>query len=254
MSDWQRCRVWSVSPCRLSGWCGIWLIETLFRCCYSFTGLRTVGAFARHQSSSGTSPVKRNLGWASWWVVLTKANTGDRWRGRRLKRGWSLGGQHGGEEGSWREAGLEWRGGTAAVGGRGGAGAQKLPWTKGWLRSTSAVGRHFSSTNTCRRKSLHASVTPSGSMGFVGCVAILNMAAMASYSAHGGFWVSISTTVQATLLYTESLFNWNKYCLTCSIWVIKGFYYCNFMNRVRKQQKYFSAPVLTALFTQEYAP
>lgn len=113
----------------------------------------------------------------------------------------------GGEEGSWREAGLEWRGGTAAAGGRRGAGAQKLPWTKGWLRSTSAVGRHFSSTNTCRRKSLHASVTPSGSMGFVGCVAILNMAAMASYSAHGGFWVSISTTVQATLLYTESSFN-----------------------------------------------
>lgn len=64
----------------------------------------------------------------------------------------------------------------------------------------SAVGRHFSSTNTFRRKSLHVSDTPSGSMGFVGWVAILKMAAMASYSAHGGFWVNISTTVQATLL------------------------------------------------------
>lgn len=94
-----------------------------------------------------------------------------------------------------------WRGG-GGVGG-GGAGLQKLPWTKGWLSRTSAVGRHFSSTNTCLRKSLHASVTLSGSVGFVGWVAILKMAAMASYSAHGGFWVSISTTVQATLLRTN---------------------------------------------------
>lgn len=77
---------------------------------------------------------------------------------------------------------------------------QKLPWTNGWLSSTSAVGRHFSSTKTCRRKSRHASDTPSGRLGFVGWVAILKMAAIASYSAHGGFWVSISTTVQATLL------------------------------------------------------
>lgn len=100
-----------------------------------------------------------------------------------------------------RRGGLEWRGGAAAVGAwGGGVGLQKLPWTKGWLSKTSAVGRRFSCTNTCRRKSLQASVTPSGSMGFVGWVAILKMAAMASYSAHGGFWVSISTTVQATLL------------------------------------------------------
>ncbi|TNN88286.1 hypothetical protein EYF80_001502 [Liparis tanakae] len=77
---------------------------------------------------------------------------------------------------------------------------QKQPWTNGWLSSASAVGRHFSSTNTCRRKSLAASDTLSGRMGFVGWVAILKMAAMASYSAHGGFWVNISTTVQATLL------------------------------------------------------
>ncbi|KAF3836575.1 hypothetical protein F7725_029133, partial [Dissostichus mawsoni] len=47
------------------------------------------------------------------------------------------------------------------------------------------IGRHFSSTNTCRRKSRDASDTESGRMGFVGCVAILKIAAMASYSAHG---------------------------------------------------------------------
>lgn len=39
-----------------------------------------------------------------------------------------------------------------------------------------------------------------GSWGLVGWVAILKMAAMASYSAQGGFSVSISTTVQARLL------------------------------------------------------
>lgn len=88
--------------------------------------------------------------------------------------------------------------------GRGSTGAQKLPWTNGWLSRKSAVGLHFSSTNTCRRKSLQASDTPSGSVGFVGWVAILKMAAMASYSAHGGFWVNISTTVQATLLKENS--------------------------------------------------
>lgn len=98
-----------------------------------------------------------------------------------------------------RRGGLEWKG--DAVGPwEAGIRLQKLPWTKGWLSKISAVGRRFSCTNTCRRKSLQASVTPSGSMGFVGWVAILKMAAMASYSAHGGFWVSISTTVQATLL------------------------------------------------------
>lgn len=108
--------------------------------------------------------------------------------------------------------GAGWRGGGApgpveGLAGRGremgSAGLQKLPWTNGWLRRPSAVGRHFSSTNTCRRKSLPASDTLSGSMGFVGWVAILKMAAMASYSAHGGFWVNISTTVQATLLRTS---------------------------------------------------
>lgn len=39
-----------------------------------------------------------------------------------------------------------------------------------------------------------------GSWGLVGWVAILKMAAMASYSAQGGFSVSISTTVQPRLL------------------------------------------------------
>lgn len=106
--------------------------------------------------------------------------------------------------GSWGRGGPERRGDAGAAeasqAGEGVRGLQKLPWTKGWLSRTSAVGRHFSSTNTCRRKSLHASDTPSGSMGFVGWVAILKMAAIASYSAHGGFWVNISTTVQATLL------------------------------------------------------
>ena len=113
------------------------------------------------------------------------------------------------DAGPWGRGGLERRGGAGARGrprrqgkGDGVRRPQKLPWTNGWLRRPSAVGRHFSSTNTCRRKSLHASDTPSGSMGFVGWVAILKMAAMASYSAHGGFWVSISTTVQATLLRT----------------------------------------------------
>lgn len=111
--------------------------------------------------------------------------------------------------GSWGRGGPERRGrrrGRRGLPGRvRGASArlQKLPWTKGWLSRTSAVGRNFSSTNTCRRKPLHESDTPSGSVGFVGWVAILKMAAMASYSAHGGFWVSISTTVQATLLRTH---------------------------------------------------
>lgn len=39
-----------------------------------------------------------------------------------------------------------------------------------------------------------------GSWGLVGWVAILKIAAMASYSAQGGFSVSISTTVQPRLL------------------------------------------------------
>ena len=134
-----------------------------------------------------------------------KANTGDWWQGRKLEWCWALGawwledsrgGEGPGEEGNCRGGG--WGGG-----GRGVSRLQKLPWTNGWLSRTSAVGRHFSSTNTCRRKSLPASDTPSGSTGFVGWVAILKMAAIASNSAHGGFWVNISTTVQATLLQTK---------------------------------------------------
>lgn len=98
-------------------------------------------------------------------------------------------------------SGQEWTGTGGVSPGIARSGAdQKTPWTNGWLSSTSAVGRHFSSTKTRRRKSRHASDTPSGRLGFVGWVAILKMAAIASNSAHGGFWVSISTTVHATLL------------------------------------------------------
>lgn len=133
-------------------------------------------------------------------MVLSKANTGERWQEAEVKlKPWRTVRGGGPETG---RTGVEGRcRGCGGLGKEGkGRGLQKLPWTKGWLSRTSAVGRRFSCTNTCRRKSLQASVTPSGSMGFVGWVAILKMAAMASYSAHGGFWVSISTTVQATLL------------------------------------------------------
>lgn len=68
------------------------------------------------------------------------------------------------------------------------------------LSSSSAEGLCLASTKICFRKSLQCSDMWEGSWGFVGCVAILKIAAMASYSAHGGFSVSISTTVQPRLL------------------------------------------------------
>lgn len=49
--------------------------------------------------------------------------------------------------------------------------------------------------------SLASSHRSCGSEGSVGCVAILNRAAIGSNSAHGGFVVSISTTVHPRLLY-----------------------------------------------------
>lgn len=79
-------------------------------------------------------------------------------------------------------------------------GAQRPQLTKGCLSRSSAVGLRFSSTKICLRKLRQELETPSGSWGLVGCVAILKIAAMASNSAQGGFSVSISTTVQATLL------------------------------------------------------
>lgn len=75
---------------------------SLFPCCC----LRTIVVRAR-SAFSGTSPVKRNLGWASWWVVLTKANTGDRWRSRRPERSWSPGGQYGRESRRRGRAGVD---------------------------------------------------------------------------------------------------------------------------------------------------
>lgn len=79
-------------------------------------------------------------------------------------------------------------------------GAQSPQLTKGCLSRSSAVGLRFSSTKICLRKLRQEFETPSGSWGLVGWVAILKIAAMASNSAHGGFSVNISTTVQATLL------------------------------------------------------
>ncbi|TNN36665.1 hypothetical protein EYF80_053162 [Liparis tanakae] len=67
-------------------------------------------------------------------------------------------------------------------------------WEKGCLSSSSAPGRCLASTKMQLTKSRAESEVCEGSSGLVGCVAILNIAAMASYSAHGGFSVSISTT------------------------------------------------------------
>ena len=49
-------------------------------------------------------------------------------------------------------------------------------------------------------KSLASSDRSCGNEGSVGCVAILNKAAIGSNSDHGGFVVNISTTVQPRLL------------------------------------------------------
>ncbi|TNN84591.1 hypothetical protein EYF80_005291 [Liparis tanakae] len=72
------------------------------------------------------------------------------------------------------------------------------------LSSSSADGRCLVSTKIRFRKSRQWSDTWAGSTGLVGWVAILKMAAMASNSAHGGLCVSISTTVQPTLLEEET--------------------------------------------------
>ncbi len=48
--------------------------------------------------------------------------------------------------------------------------------------------------------SIASSVKSCGNEGSVGCVAILNKAAIGSNSDHGGLVVSISTTVQPRLL------------------------------------------------------
>ena len=106
---------------------------------------------------------------------------------------------------AWRTGAKERPGRQGGPGGVRGQG-QNPPWTKGCERRFSAVGRHFSSMNTWRTKSRAASETPSGRKGLVGCVAILKIAAMASYSAQGGFWVSISTTVHATDLTDKTLY------------------------------------------------
>lgn len=58
----------------------------------------------------------------------------------------------------------------------------------------------MASTKMQPMKSRACSEMCEGSRGLVGWVAILKMAAMASYSAHGGFSVNISTTVQPRLL------------------------------------------------------
>lgn len=73
-------------------------------------------------------------------------------------------------------------------------------WEKGCLSSSSALGLCLASTKMQLMKSRAWSEVCEGSSGLVGWVAILNIAAMASYSAHGGFSVSISTTVQPRLL------------------------------------------------------
>ena len=52
-------------------------------------------------------------------------------------------------------------------------------------------------------KSLASSDKSCGNEGSVGCVAILNKAAIGSNSDHGGFVVNISTTVQPRLLETS---------------------------------------------------
>lgn len=81
-----------------------------------------------------------------------------------------------------------------------GSGTQTRIWEKGCLSSSSALGRCLASTKMQRMKSRACSEVCEGSSGLVGWVAILKMAAMASYSAHGGFSVSISTTVHPRLL------------------------------------------------------
>lgn len=78
--------------------------------------------------------------------------------------------------------------------------SQHSIWEKGCLSSSSALGLCLASTKMLRMKSRAWSDVCEGRSGFVGWVAILNIAAMASYSAHGGFSVSISTTVQPRLL------------------------------------------------------
>ena len=78
--------------------------------------------------------------------------------------------------------------------------SQHRIWEKGCLSNSSALGRCFASTKMRWMKSRVWSEVFEGSMGLVGWVAILKMAAMASYSAQGGFSVSISTTVQPRLL------------------------------------------------------
>lgn len=78
--------------------------------------------------------------------------------------------------------------------------SQHSIWEKGCLSSSSALGLCLASTKMLRMKSRAWSDVCEGRSGLVGWVAILNIAAMASYSAHGGFSVSISTTVQPRLL------------------------------------------------------
>lgn len=78
-------------------------------------------------------------------------------------------------------------------------------WEKGCLSSSSALGLCLASTKMQLMKSRAWSEVRGGSRGLVGWVAILNMAAMASYSAHGGFSVSISTTVQPRLLWKKGM-------------------------------------------------
>lgn len=87
--------------------------------------------------------------------------------------------------------------------------SQHRIWEKGCLSSSSALGLCLASTKMQRMKSRAWSEVCSGSSGLVGWVAILNIAAMASYSAHGGFSVNISTTVQPRLL--------RKTCMNASL-------------------------------------
>ena len=60
--------------------------------------------------------------------------------------------------------------------------------------------------------SLASSDKSCGNEGSVGCVAILNRAAMGSKSDHGGLVVNISTTVQPRLLQRQS----NKFAIKLS--------------------------------------
>lgn len=195
------------------------------------TGKRCLGGLWRSDRKQPSLSVT-NL---CWELKETHQQTLINYMTGKLERCWTLQPGGGKREGSWDHLGLAGRqGGGVTLGFK----VQKQPWTNGWLSRKSAVGRHFSSTNTCRKKSLHDSDTPSGSMGLVGWVAILKMAAMASYSAQGGFWVSISTTVQATLL--------EKNTTVIQISFTYPFYHKTFYNTVLS--KNFEPPLISLCF------